>query len=232
MRALGVELFAEEIEALLLLDLIACGRPCGLSLQGQVHALVASVLLRIAGLDAFDGDAEAEPPDGKPREIEEAVGRGEGNTIVGADGGGETAFAEETFEGGHDGVFAGPLVGFAHEQEARGVICHGEGIAVAPVAELELALEVGTPEIVGGGAGGERCALGFLPFAAHALDEAVTIEDGMDGGGCGNAGLAGEAAHEELSDLSSSPVGLVTLAADNEAFDLLGELVGIADGTA
>jgi hypothetical protein len=36
------------------------------------------------------------------------------------------------------------------------VICHGEGIAVAPVAELELALEVGTPEIVGGGAGGER----------------------------------------------------------------------------
>src|SRR5450755_961645 len=41
---------------------------------------------------------------------------------------------------------------FAQQQEARGVVGDGERIAVAAVAELELALEVGAPQIVGCGA--------------------------------------------------------------------------------
>jgi hypothetical protein len=53
-----------------------------------VHSLVTAVLLGLSGFDTFDGNAEAEPPDGKPRKIEEAVWASEGNTVVGADGGG------------------------------------------------------------------------------------------------------------------------------------------------
>ena len=42
--------------------------------------------------------------------------------------------------------------GFAQEQEARGLVGDGQRVAVAAIAELELALEVGTPELIGHGA--------------------------------------------------------------------------------
>ena len=51
------------IEAGLLLEEVGAGRLGGLLLERQVHAFVAPVLLRVAGLDAFDVDAEPEPPD-------------------------------------------------------------------------------------------------------------------------------------------------------------------------
>ena len=38
---------------------------------------------------------------------------------------------------------------FAQQQEARGVVGDGQRVAVAAIAELELALEVGAPQIVG-----------------------------------------------------------------------------------
>ena len=63
MRAFGVELADEGVEAGLLLEAVHARRAGGFLLQGQVHALVAAVLLRMAGLDALDGDAEPQPPD-------------------------------------------------------------------------------------------------------------------------------------------------------------------------
>src|SRR5262249_41597872 len=50
-RAFGIELAHEGIEAGLLLQAVAAGR-AGFLLQGQVHALVAAILLRMAWLDA------------------------------------------------------------------------------------------------------------------------------------------------------------------------------------
>ena len=60
-RALGVELLDEAVEADLLLEAVHAGRPGGLPLQRQMHALVTAVLLRMARLDALDVNAEAQP---------------------------------------------------------------------------------------------------------------------------------------------------------------------------
>lgn len=54
MRTLGVELAQEIIEAALLLQAVDAGGGGGFLLQRQVHALVATVLLRAAGFDALD----------------------------------------------------------------------------------------------------------------------------------------------------------------------------------
>ncbi len=53
----------ELIKALLLLQEVEGGGLCGFILQGQVHALVATILLRVSGLDGLDIDAQAQPPD-------------------------------------------------------------------------------------------------------------------------------------------------------------------------
>ena len=90
--------------------------------------------------------------------LNEAIGAGEGHAVVGADGQRQAALAEQPLEGGEGRVFAGRFEGFAQQQEARGVVGDGQRIAVAPVAELELALEVGAPQIVGRSAVGERRA--------------------------------------------------------------------------
>jgi hypothetical protein len=51
-----------------------------------VHALMTAVLLRMTGLDAFDRDAQTQPPHRKLREIEQGVGAGERRAVVRADG--------------------------------------------------------------------------------------------------------------------------------------------------
>ena len=58
-----VELADEAVEADLLLKEIAAGRAGCFTFQGKMHPLMATVLLGMAGLDAFDGDAQAQPPD-------------------------------------------------------------------------------------------------------------------------------------------------------------------------
>jgi hypothetical protein len=49
----------------------------------------------MARLDALDGDAEPEPPDGELGEIEEGVGAGEGDAGIGADCERQSALFEE-----------------------------------------------------------------------------------------------------------------------------------------
>ena len=107
MRPLGVELVDEGVEAFLLLDGVAGGWPGGMLLQGEVHALVSTVLLGVSGFDALEPQAEAEPPAGELGQIEEAVGACKGQAVVGADGVRQSALLEDALEGGDDGLFAG-----------------------------------------------------------------------------------------------------------------------------
>ena len=134
---------------------------------------------------------------------------------------GQAALAEQLLEGGDGGVFAGGFQRFAQQQEARGVVGDGQRIAVLAVAELELALEVGAPQIVGserrrtaacrwrGGAAG-RCAL-TRPWRC---------EHGVDGALGRDADVAGQAAHQQLADLARAPVRLLALERDDQALDL------------
>jgi hypothetical protein len=52
----------ELIEATLLLQGVLGSRLGGFLLEREVHALVAAVLLRMAGLYALEVDVEAQPP--------------------------------------------------------------------------------------------------------------------------------------------------------------------------
>src|SRR5690349_10377156 len=104
----------------------------------------------------------------------------------------------------------------------------GQRIAVAAIAELELALEVGTPQIVGPSACGQRRAARAVARPAAALDQAMAIEHRMDGAFGGNPDIAIEPPDQQLADFARAPVRLLGFEADNQALDLLRELIGIA----
>src|SRR5919106_679508 len=79
--ALSVEFLDQAIETVLLLATVHAGRACGLLLPRQAHALVAAVLVRVAGLDALEGDAEPQPPHGRLRQVVEPLGLAKGSPL-------------------------------------------------------------------------------------------------------------------------------------------------------
>jgi hypothetical protein len=78
-------------EARLLLKKISGGRLGGLFLQGQMHALMTPVLLRMAGLDALNTDPQAEPPHRELAQVEQRMCGSERHTVIAADVGGQAA---------------------------------------------------------------------------------------------------------------------------------------------
>jgi hypothetical protein len=82
------------------------------------------------------------------------------------------------------------------------MIGDGQRVAVAPIAELELTLEAGTPQIVGRGILGQRCAARAMARPAATLDQAVAIENRMDGALGRNPDIAVEPPNQELADLA------------------------------
>ncbi len=102
-RPLLIELAHEGIEAILLLQAVESRRPGRFLFEGEVHALMAAILLRMARLDAFDRNAE---PHRQLREIEQSVGTGKGHAVVGADSKRQPALAEQPLKGGNGRVFA------------------------------------------------------------------------------------------------------------------------------
>jgi hypothetical protein len=108
------------------------------------------------------------------------------------------------------------------------VIGNGERVAVLPVAEPELSLEVGAPEVVWRCSGRERRSDGAMARPARNPDQPVPVQHGVDRALGGDANVAGQLPDQELADLARAPVRLLGLEPDDQAFDLLRELVGIA----
>ena len=104
----------------------------------------------------------------------------------------------------------------------------GERIAVAAVAELELALEVGAPQVVRGDALGERRAARMMARPAATRDQAVTVERRMDGAFGRNPDIAVEPPDQEFPDLAGAPVRFLGLEPDDQALNLLRQLIGVA----
>ncbi|HXG23384.1 MAG TPA: hypothetical protein VNJ09_02420 [Chthonomonadales bacterium] len=100
--------------------------PDGSLLEGFVEPFVGPGFLRTARRDALMGDAELERPDVEAVEVVDAGG-GEGRAVVGADGLGEAAGAEQVAEVRLDA--GAPDIGQAlgAEEIAAEVIDHCEG---------------------------------------------------------------------------------------------------------
>jgi len=115
MRTLLVEDLHELVEAGLLLEEVGGGRFGGFFFQGEMHAFVAAILLRMARLDALNANAEAKPPDGKFAEVEQSMRRRQRDAIVAADVSRQATFLKQPLKDGEGLVFPGGRKRFASE---------------------------------------------------------------------------------------------------------------------
>jgi len=73
MRPFVIEFIHEIVEAGLLRQAVSASRLRCFFFQGEMPALMAAILLGVAWLDAFNGDAKPQPKDGEPGQIIEAI---------------------------------------------------------------------------------------------------------------------------------------------------------------
>ena len=91
------------------------------------------------------------------------------------------------------------------------MVSHGQRVAILSIAELELAFEVGAPGLVRRGAREKRCSAGAPAHPADRLDQAVTVEHGMDRALGRNAHVAIQPPDQELAILRAPQCGLSRL---------------------
>ena len=83
----------------------------------------------------------------------------------------------------------------------------GERIAVLAIPQLELAIEVDTPQVIGVSAGREQRSGGLTAPLSRAADKTVSVENGVDGAFCRDPDIAWQASDKELADLAGTPNG-------------------------
>lgn len=137
----------EPIEGPLLGPHRFLGRTGGPGLQRTVHPFVASVLLRLAGLDPLRDDPQLDPPDRELRDPLERVG-GKGPSVVRADPVREPVALEESLEPADRQVLGGAPEALAVEKKSAVPVLYRERIADPSVPGSKLALEVGRPHRV------------------------------------------------------------------------------------
>ena len=127
MRTLAIKNFHEIVEASLLLQEVGSRWFSSFFLQGEMHAFVTAILLRVARPDAFNTDAQAQPPNRELAEMKQSVSGSEGHAVVAADVGGQAALLKPPLKHSKSVVFAGGRESFAAQQITAGMIGDGEG---------------------------------------------------------------------------------------------------------
>ena len=94
----------------------------GLFLQGQMHALMTAILLRMARFDALNTSSQTQPPDGQLAEVEQRVSGSEGHTVVATDVGGQVAFLENPLKHCKSITLFRGGAGFTSGQKTAGMI--------------------------------------------------------------------------------------------------------------
>ncbi|MDB4990045.1 MAG: hypothetical protein JWN04_5223 [Myxococcaceae bacterium] len=113
-----------------------------------MHPLVASVLLGMAGLNAFVLDAELHPPHRMTRQTSSTT-TGEGRSVVGANPVWKSVLTIRRLEYGlHTHRFGRPQCCAAQQHPAEG-IGDRERIAAPAVSCLEVSFEVRAPDAIG-----------------------------------------------------------------------------------
>src|SRR5947209_13052963 len=112
-----------------------------------MHAFMAAVLLRPAGLDKRRLNAEAYPANRQLREPLDRVRR-ERRSIVGQHGIGQAVLAKEPLEHGPGQLERSRAQSPTTDDVAAERIGHGQGIAIASIPGSEVSLEVGAPLLV------------------------------------------------------------------------------------
>jgi len=140
-----VEDLDKFIEARLLLKKISGGRFGGLFLQGQMHAFMTTILLRMAGLDALNTDPQAEPPHRELAQVEQRLSGSERHTVIAADVGGQAALLKKPLKHSESVLFPGRRKGFTAEQEPTGVVGDRQRIAVLMIPQQKFAFVIGAP---------------------------------------------------------------------------------------
>ena len=145
MWPVGVEAGEELVEPGLLLEHVGGRRFGRFALQGEVHALMAAILLGVAGFDPFDLDAEAQPPDRELAQPVDGMRRGKRDAVVGANHLREAKLLEGTFEDREGKFLLRRQQRLASEEVATGEVGDGQRIAVFAIAEQKLVFVAGTP---------------------------------------------------------------------------------------
>src|ERR1051326_2193821 len=90
-----------------------------------------------------------------------------------------------------------------------------QGVPVAAIAELELALEAAPPRRVGRSPRRQHRAIGTVASLTRSLDQAVAIEHRMHGALGRQAHVAGKLADEQFADFARAPMRLIPLEIDD-----------------
>src|SRR5260370_19651285 len=146
---LVVEDLDELVEPSLLLQKIGSRRLGGFCLQGQMHALMAAVLLRMTRLDPFNANTEPEPPDRKFAQVKQGMGRSEGHAVVAADAGRQAALLKKPLKHSESVVFPGRRKSLTGEEITARMVRDRQRVAVLTIGEQELALVIGAPQFIG-----------------------------------------------------------------------------------